>query len=139
MSVDREYVKKVINEIMDTVDEVLTMITKPFDSLSKSDLMAIRYYLIVLAEALSSLALHIARRSLGKRPLSPTEAVRILRDHHLITSEECDDIIRLMRLRNLLVHRYWTIDDKKIYDNVKRNFKKILSVVNKIAKYVQIL
>mgnify|MGYP000085340874 CR=1 FL=1 len=77
--------------------------------------MAMRYYLIVLAEALSSLALHIARRALGKRPLSSMEAIRILRDHHLITSEECDDTIRLMRLRNLLVYRYWVIDDKKLF------------------------
>ncbi|RLF22564.1 MAG: DUF86 domain-containing protein [Thermoprotei archaeon] len=139
MSVDKEYVKKITVEIKDTVHEILVITSRPFDDLSRSDLMAIRYYLIVLAEALSSLALHIARRALGKKPLTPIEAFRILRDHHLITSEECDDIIKLVRLRNLLVHRYWTIDDKRIYDNIKKNFRELLGVVDKIARYVQVL
>jgi len=28
----------------------------------------------------------------------------------------------LVRLRNLLVHRYWDVDDKRIYEGIVRDF-----------------
>mgnify|MGYP000079445860 CR=1 FL=1 len=139
MKVNRNYIEKTINEITSTITEVLSLTSKPFEELSKSELMALRYYLIVISEALSSLALHIVRRALNTSPSTPIEAFRILRNSNLITSSELDDIASLMRLRNLLVHRYWVIDDKIIYDNIKKDFKKILSAVKKIAKQIQVL
>lgn len=37
-----------------------------------------------------------------------------------------------MRLRNLLVHRYWVIDDKRIYEEVRKNFGKIIELINRV-------
>jgi Protein of unknown function DUF86. len=34
--------------------------------------------------------------------------------------------VALIRLRNLLVHRYWVIDDERVYWSVRNNFKCIL-------------
>jgi len=48
----------------------------------------------------------------------------------------CDcakDLTALMRLRNLLTHRYWIIDDARIYDSIKNNFK----AVDKFLKSVK--
>ena len=36
-----------------------------------------------------------------------------------------EDILRFLRMRNLLVHRYWTVDDRKIYENIKSDFNSI--------------
>lgn len=33
------------------------------------------------------------------------------------------DLTAIMRLRNLLTHRYWTIEDRQVYDSIKNNFK----------------
>jgi uncharacterized protein YutE (UPF0331/DUF86 family) len=41
------------------------------------------------------------------------------------------------RLRNLLVHRYWTIDDEKVYISVKKgieDFKTFLSIIRKFLE-----
>jgi len=35
------------------------------------------------------------------------------------------DLIAITRLRNLLTHRYWTIDDKQVYDSIKNNFTSV--------------
>ena len=43
------------------------------------------------------------------------------------------DIVSLFKLRNLLVHRYWIIDDEKIYHNVKRDFKNILDFIERVV------
>jgi len=40
------------------------------------------------------------------------------------------DLIKIMRLRNLLVHRYWIIDDAEVYDSAKKDF----GCVDKVSK-----
>ncbi len=85
--------------------------------------MAVRYELIVIAEAVMALAIHIARRDLNIRPKTPVNALMMLRDRGLMTMNEYEDLTKLVRLRNLLVHRYWVIDDYLIYQSVKSVFK----------------
>jgi uncharacterized protein YutE (UPF0331/DUF86 family) len=37
-------------------------------------------------------------------------------------------------LRNLLTHRYWTIDDKRVYDSMKNDFKGVDRFVESVKK-----
>ncbi|MCD6443554.1 DUF86 domain-containing protein [Candidatus Bathyarchaeota archaeon] len=39
-----------------------------------------------------------------------------------------------MGLRNLLVHRYWTIDDGKVYENIKSDFKCVEELLKKVEE-----
>ena len=82
-------------------------------------------YKEVLVEALVALCYHISRRAYNIRPGTSVEAFKVLMDRGLITYEEFSDFVKLVRLRNLLVHRYWVIDDKRLYDEAKRDFRKV--------------
>ncbi|MEM4970833.1 MAG: DUF86 domain-containing protein [Sulfolobales archaeon] len=106
--------------------------------MSDAERYAIRYNIIVLVEALIALALHIARRAFGKEPETPIHALRILRDEGLLTSDECDELAKLLRLRNLLVHRYWVIDDRRVYDSIKENenFKPVHSLIERLKRFL---
>ncbi|MBO3809956.1 MAG: DUF86 domain-containing protein [Candidatus Brockarchaeota archaeon] len=37
----------------------------------------------------------------------------------------------LVGLRNLLVHRYWIVEDEKVYEALKNNFKCVEELVGK--------
>ncbi|WP_222702305.1 HepT-like ribonuclease domain-containing protein [Staphylothermus hellenicus] len=39
----------------------------------------------------------------------------------------------LVRLRNLLVHRYWVIDDKRVYEDVRNNFRCVEELLDRIG------
>nr|WP_255408853.1 HepT-like ribonuclease domain-containing protein [Vulcanisaeta sp. EB80] len=58
--------------------------------------------------------------------------MRVLRDGGLIDEACLRDIVALIRLRNLLVHRYWVIDDERVYWSVRNNFKCILALLDSI-------
>ena len=79
----------------------------------------------------TALALHIARRCFNERPETPIHALRVLRDRGLLTVSECDKLEKLIRSRNLLMHRYWVVDDRRIYDNVKNDFKSVLNLIDR--------
>ena len=87
-----------------------------------NDKYAIRYQIIVLAEALGSVCLHIAKKDLGQEPLSYVDCFRLM-DEENICSNCAKDLSPIIRLRNLVTHRYWVIDDKRVYDSIKGDFR----------------
>ncbi len=116
--IDRLYVEKLLSEIEDAIKDVEHFTSKSFDNTTEAERYAV-YSLIVMAEALVSLCIHIARRVYEEKPETPLHCYRVLRDKGLLSSEEFDDFVKFLKLRNLLVHKYWIIDDKKIFDSVK--------------------
>ncbi|MEM2127271.1 MAG: HepT-like ribonuclease domain-containing protein [Candidatus Bathyarchaeia archaeon] len=39
------------------------------------------------------------------------------------------------RLRNLLVHRYWTIMDERVYESVKKGLKDFEEFISQIRRF----
>ena len=123
MPININHLKQRINEILESKAELNRLTSKPYNKLSMEEKYAIRYHIIVLAEALGSICLQIATEDLKRTPQSYPECFKIMEEKGI-----CDcakDLTAIMRLRNLLTHRYWTIDDAQIYDSIKNNFKTI--------------
>jgi len=93
---------------------------------------SLRYQIIVLAEALGSMCLHVVINELGKEPESYLECFKILEEKGLITSSE--NLIKISRLRNLITHRYWSIENGKIYNSIKNNFKEVEELLIKMEE-----
>jgi len=135
-SINREYIHKLIQEINETISAIIDATNKPYDRVNTVEKYAIRYHLIVIAEALIALALHIARRMFNTRPETPIHALQVLRDNQLLIGDEYRDVVNIVKLRNLLIHRYWTIDDEKIYNTVKKDFKNIRRFLKRISHVI---
>ncbi len=80
-----------------------------------------RYNVVVLTESLVSLCMHIAVEAYNKTPTSYREAVKVVAERLGVSS--VNELESLVGLRNILIHRYWTVDDEKVYEVVKANFK----------------
>ncbi|MBS7638228.1 DUF86 domain-containing protein [Candidatus Bathyarchaeota archaeon] len=134
MNVNKVYVERLILDIERSIEAILSYSSKPYEALSDAERYAVRYNIVVVAEAVIALALHAARRSYGEEPEMPVQALSILRDKGLITSTDYDDLVRLYRLRNLLVHRYWMVDDERIYRSVKSDFRSVRSFAERLRE-----
>jgi len=130
--VNKAYVEKLIFDIRKSIESITGYAVKQYKAMSESERYAVRYHLIVMIEALMALSLHIARRVFNEEPETPSYAFRVLRDRCLVSTEECDELLKLLGLRNLLVHRYWVVDDERIYRDVKKDFKSVFSLIEKI-------
>ncbi len=127
MPIDLDVVKSRLDDIRFSITEVLRITRKPYDELSIDEKYAIRYVIIVLVESLVALCTHIAREEFGYRPKSYVDAVVFVCERFQVPCTR--DLVNLVRLRNLLVHRYWVIDDRLIYENVRRNFTCVLKFI----------
>ena len=54
-SVDKEYLRKLINDIEEAINIILEDTSKPFEMLTRSERSEVRYYIVVLVEALIAL------------------------------------------------------------------------------------
>ena len=92
-----------------------------------------RYNVIVLVEALVSLAIHVLREEQGYRPTGYADAVERLSAMLGLDAGCVSALKALVRLRNLLVHRYWSIDDKLVYENIKRDFRCVEALLERVC------
>ena len=132
MPVDVSQIKQRITEVLDAKAELKRLTMKPYAELNIEEKYAIRYHVIVLAEALGSVCLHVAKEDLQQEPLSYSECFRLL-DEEGISDNYAKELTALVRLRNLLTHRYRIIDDNQVYNSIKNDFKS----VNKFLESVQ--
>ena len=137
MSVNGEYVRRLVADIKDSIRFINKVSSKPYTALGDAEKYAIRYNLIVIAEAIVALTIHIVRRVFSREPETPMYALKITRDKGLMTEDEYNDVRKLIRLRNLLLHRYWIIDDRRIYEDIRKDFKSLVRFIERVVKYVQ--
>ena len=121
MGVDAGYLKQRMTEVLEAISELKRLTSKPYSKLRSDERYSIRYHVIVLAESVGSMCVHVATEDLRREPLSYSECFKMLEDEGVFDCAK--DLIETMRLRNLLVHRYWTIDDAQVYDSIKKNFE----------------
>jgi uncharacterized protein YutE (UPF0331/DUF86 family) len=110
-----------MNEVLESKNELNRLTSKPYAKMSIEEKYAVRYHIIVLAEALGSICLQIAMEDFKRTPQSYSECFKIMEEEGIC--EYAKDLTAIMRLRNLLTHRYWIIDDAQIYDSIKNNFR----------------
>ena len=125
MELNKSAVRKRVSEIRSAAKELREIASKPFEELSTSELYAMRYLVIVIAEAIAALCLHVARGKFGLEPSSGRECLKRLLEKKVVSEKVYSDVSKILSLRNLLVHRYWVIDDRRVYESVKSNFSSV--------------
>jgi len=132
MPVDVDLVRNKIDDIKFSIEELKRLTSKDFIDIDVDERYSIRYNIIVLVESLVSLCMHIAVEAYGKTPSSYRESVRFIAER--LNMGCISDLESIVGLRNLLIHRYWTVDDERVYESVKENFHCIEGLLKRIEE-----
>ncbi len=135
---NKEYVRKLIKDIEEAISIILEDCSKSFETLSRAEKSEIRYYIIVLVEAIVALAYHVARRIYGLEPRTPIQTFAMFAEKGFISFNEAEDLVKLVRLRNLIVHRYWEVNDRVIYEKVKRDFTCVRKFIESVRNALRV-
>ena len=130
MPIDRNMIRYRIHDILNSINEIIRITSKPFKDLTIDEKYAIRYNIIVLVESLTSISIHLCIEILKRRPSSYREAVQCASE--ALRLHCYDKLIKLVGLRNLLVHRYWEIHDEEIYEFIKKDFECLHEFLSRI-------
>lgn len=114
---DEEFIKRVLGDAKEALEELRTIVSKPMSTVLRSrDLRyAMRFSVVLLVEALTDAAQHILVRCFDVEPTSYSDAMTKLGVAGVVPQGLADAAAKLARLRNLVIHRYWEVDDARIY------------------------
>jgi uncharacterized protein YutE (UPF0331/DUF86 family) len=93
-----------------------------------------KYNLIVAIEGAMDICNSIVARAGGRAPKDHADCFEILGELDFLEAEFVERLKRMARFRNLLVHLYWKVDDKKIHQILEEDIRDIrdyLKIINK--------
>ena len=105
------------------------------DSPEKID--SAKYNLIVVMEGACDICNHIAVKAGGQAPTSYADCFSILEELKLLPAELAAKLKLMAKFRNLLVHRYWKIDNDRVYDIIKQDIAAVSEFVKTMDSYIQ--
>lgn len=75
-----------------------------------------KYLLVVATEAAIDICNHIVARRSGRAPEDYADCFAVLVELRVISPDLAQRLQRMARFRNLLVHLYWRVDNRRVYE-----------------------
>lgn len=121
-AINVEMIEARIREINDAIRLLRGLTSKSYGELTRHEILAMRYLVIQLVEAASSACLHLLAAR-GERAEGYPECFLRMGRIGVMPETLASRLASAARLRNLLVHRYWTIRDDVVFESVREGVK----------------
>ena len=137
MKSDRVRLQKYLTEITRNSRELDDLIRKNELTPGSVELKAAKYMLIELAEGMSNTLQHILAKEEGVAISGYIDTLVKGHEKGIVTKGLFDRLKPFFDFRNSLIHRYWTIDDSKLINNIihgRDDFDRFVSEINEYLK-----
>ncbi|ACS33488.1 type VII toxin-antitoxin system HepT family RNase toxin [Thermococcus gammatolerans] len=138
MEIDRELVERRLAEIKGALVELGEIVRAGKEEFLSNSLLrnAAKYLLITAIEGAFSVCNHISVR-MGRVPKSYADCFKTLAELGVVEKDLAERLARMARFRNVLVHRYWRIDDELVFEIMKKDTRDLEEFVRAVGEYVK--
>ena len=136
MKTDPIRIKSYFAEIRKNSSELNQLIDQNELKAESLPLKAAKYLLIELAEAMSNTIQHILAKEKGVAVSGYIDSVVKAHQHGLISANMFQQLKPFFDFRNSLIHRYWSIDDDRLIENIQNGRDDFDRFVKEIEAYL---
>jgi uncharacterized protein YutE (UPF0331/DUF86 family) len=136
MKTDPIRIKSYLAEIRKNSSELTQLIDQNELKAESVPLKAAKYLLIELAEAMSNTIQHILAKEKGVAVSGYIDSVVKAHQQGLISADLFQRLKRFFDFRNSLIHRYWSIEDDRLIENIKTGRNDFDRFVEEIEGYM---
>lgn len=137
--VDTERVLTLIGGARNAIGEL-----KRYNGITENEILSsqdrlgnIKYQWVILIEACIDICNHFSARLYGKAPESYAGCFRILHEVNVIDKSLSDQMAELARFRNVLVHLYWEVDNRRVVQHTKSRLDIVERYLKELGARVQ--
>ena len=97
-----------------------------------------KYHFIVAIESSIDMCNHIISRNGFRVPEDYADTFKVLEEEGAFDAGYTEELVKMAKFRNRLVHLYWQVDDSRIYKILEENlgdFKVFLKLIAKFLKW----
>ncbi len=136
---DQEKMAKLVSEFRKSVSRLQKLKElgqKKF--LSDPDKIAsAKYHFIVVIESSIDMCNHIISRNGYRVPEDYGDTFKVMSEEGAFDSEFSEELVKMAKIRNRLVHLYWEIDDTMIYKILEGNLVDLNKLIKLIAGFLE--
>ena len=136
---DQEKMAKLVSEFRKSVSRLQKLKElgqKKF--LSDPDKIAsAKYHFIVVIESSIDMCNHIISRNGYRVPEDYGDTFKVMSEEGAFDSEFSEELVKMAKFRNRLVHLYWEIDDTMIYKILEGNLVDLNKLIKLIAGFLK--
>ena len=139
MSLEREIIEgkfDVIDRNLRFLEEIKNLSPDQFVE-SYRDIQAAKYSLLEIMEACVNIANYIISVKGFRRAEEYSEMFKVLKEEGVIAKELATKLEDMARFRNLLVHRYGEVDNRRVLEIITHNLKDIEEFEREIEKFIK--
>ena len=132
---DKEVLQRLIKEIEEAISEIERCVSIDEDDFIRDRTLrfSLRYSVIQAVESAADLGIVILEKIFKTTASSYRDVFRKLVLKGIIPLDVGKDLEKMASLRNMIVHRYWEIDDTLIYRGAKEGG------IESIKRYIEVI
>lgn len=138
MEVDLEKLKARANDVQYAVEKI-----RSYAALSEEvfwqderNLFTVKYLLLQAIEATGSICVHVLAKKFQVPVSSYAACFENLEKQGVISQDLSMKLRKMVRFRNILVHRYWEVDDRKVVQYAQQDLDDFIQVLKSIWNYL---
>lgn len=126
-------------EIREQIDKIRRYTSLPDEEFlaDERNLYTVLHLLLISIEATASICNHIMAGLAHKAPQSYADCFEHLVDSDIISSELAIRLTQMARFRNLLVHRYWTVNPQRVLQIARTNLGDLEAFLQEVGDWLR--
>ncbi len=140
MRVDKERIKKYLFDILSNLRDIESLLREYGEKelvKNKHLMKSLKYSLVEISEASSIILQHILAKYYGIPVKGYMDTLKKAYESGIITESLFGSLKPFFDLRNAMVHRYWSVDDKKLINMCNTNYKEFFKFIETIESFIE--
>ena len=138
MKIDPIRIKSYLAEIRRNSSELRELVDQNELTPNSLPLKAAKYILIELAEAMSNTIQHVLAKEKGVAVSGYIDTIVKGHEHGILSEELFQRLKPFFDFRNSLIHRYWTIDENLLIENIKKGKDDFDRFIEEVETYLNL-
>ena len=136
---DKEKILKIVSELRKSVRRLQSLRNLSQDKFIKDPdkIGSAKYHFIVAIESSIDMCNHIISRNGYRVPEDYADTFRVMAEVGTIAEDFSEELIKMAKFRNRLVHIYWEINDKQLYQILQNNLDDLKKLLDSIAGFLE--
>lgn len=135
---DEDTIRRLGSELVSALDRLRELAALPQDVFlaDPHKIASAKYNFIVAIEAAVDMGSHLISKNRWRTPEDYADTFRVLGEKGVFEVPFVQELVKMARFRNRLVHLYWEVDDREVYRILTTRLDDLERFLKGIGEYI---
>lgn len=135
---DEDTIRRLSSELVSALDRLRELAALPQDAFlaDPHKIASAKYNFILAIEAAVDMGSHLISKNRWRTPEDYADTFRVLGEKGVFEVPFVQELVKMARFRNRLVHLYWEVDDREVYRILTTRLGDLERFLKGIGEYI---